>query len=271
MFYIDLSSKHSLAAANAHYYKQPTEERYIDRVLQYHDLIYLIDGGWTFTEQDMEYTLQKDDVLLLASGRHHFSKSPCLPGTRTFCLHISCEAGDVESNPNSTMLPTCIHIQQAAKIKEYFNEIVSAYWLDTPYKEVKIQALVDLLLVSLYEEHQQASNKNDLVSKAIQIITATPHKRFQTKEVADMLFVSTKTLNNAMNQKIGMPFYSYQKNQKLEMVALQLETDPDLKLQEIALAFGFHDEFHMSKAFKQKYEISPNEYRKRYHKNNCPV
>lgn len=262
MFYIDLSAKHSLAAANAHYYKKPTEERYIDRVLPYHDLIYLIEGGWSFTEQEQEYTLVENDVLLLASGRHHYSKSPCLPNTRTFCLHISCESGDTENAPGSTMLPTCIHIQQNTKIKEYFNEIVSTYWLDTTYKEIKLQALVDLLLVSLYEEHQQSYNKNDLASKAIQIITDTPHKRFQTKEIADMLFVSTKTLNNAMNQKIGMPFYAYQKKQKLEMIALQLETEPELKLQELALSFGFHDEFHLSKAFKQHYGVSPNEYRK---------
>ena len=42
--------------------------------------------------------------------------------------------------------------------------------------------------------------------------------------------------------------------------------EPDLKLHEISAAFGFHDEFHMSKAFKQKYGISPQEYRKQRHK-----
>jgi len=263
MFNIDMKARHTLAAANAHYYKQPTEERYIDRVLPYHDLIYLIEGGWSFAELDKEYMLGKDDVLLLASGRHHFSRLPCLPGTRTFCLHISCEPGDTEDNPNSTQLPTLLHIQYQPKIKEYFNEIISTYWMDSPYKEQKIQALVDLLLVSLYEEYQHMQNDSDLVSKAIEVITATPHERFQTQEVADMLFVSTKTLNNAMNKKVGVPFYTYQKNQKLEMVAVQLVMEPDLKLQEIAAAFGFHDEFHMSKAFKQKFGIPPQEYRKK--------
>ena len=102
MFYIDLYAKHTLAAANAHYYKQPTGERYIDRVLKYHDLIYLVDGGWSFIESEKEYSLHKDDVLLLASGRHHFNKLPCLPGTRTFCLHISCEPSDTAENPSST-------------------------------------------------------------------------------------------------------------------------------------------------------------------------
>ena len=54
MIYIDLKSNHTLAAANAHYYKIPTEEYYVDRTLQYHDLIYLIEGSWGFTENDVE-------------------------------------------------------------------------------------------------------------------------------------------------------------------------------------------------------------------------
>ena len=186
MFYIDLYAKHTLAAANAHYYKQPTGERYIDRVLKYHDLIYLVDGGWSFIESEKEYSLHKDDVLLLASGRHHFNKLPCLPGTRTFCLHISCEPSDTAENPSSTEFPTLIHIQHSSKIKEYFHEIVSAYWSDNPYKEQKLQSLIDLLLISLHEEHLHNIDKNDLASKAIQIINSAPHKRFETQEVADM-------------------------------------------------------------------------------------
>lgn len=262
MINIDLNAKHTLAAANAHYYKQPTDERYIDRVLKYHDLIYLVDGGWAFTEGEDEYPLEAGDVLMLAAGRHHFNRRPCLPETRTFCLHVSCESGDREDNPDSTGLPTLIHIKHSEKIKHYFDEIVSTYWSESPYKEQKTSALVDLLLFELYEEQQkQEAKKTDVATKAMAIITSTPHRRYQAKEVADMLFVSTKTLNNAMNRRIGMPFYTYQKNQKLDMVALQLEMEPDLKLQEIATAFGFHDEFHMSKAFKQKFGVSPQKYR----------
>ena len=79
-----------------------------------------------------------------------------------------------------------------------------------------------------------------------------------------MLYVSTRTLDNAMHKKVGMPFYAYQKSRKLEMVASQLIMEPDLRLQEIATAYGFHDEFHMSKAFKLKYGVSPQQYR-RFH------
>ena len=50
MIHFDLAQAHRVAAANSHYYEQPTEPLYLNRVLQYHDLIYLVDGRWAITE-----------------------------------------------------------------------------------------------------------------------------------------------------------------------------------------------------------------------------
>ena len=52
-----------------------------------------------------------------------------------------------------------------------------------------------------------------------------------------------------------------EKQQKLKMVAMQLKLEPEWKLSQIATAYGFYDEFHMSKAFKQKFGVSPSDYR----------
>ena len=46
------------------------------------------------------------------------------------------------------------------------------------------------------------------------------------------------------------------------MIALQLEVEPELRLAEIAAEFGFCDEFHMSRAFKQQFGLSPLQYRR---------
>lgn len=262
MIYIDLKSNHTLAAANAHYYKIPTEEYYVDRTLQYHDLIYLIEGSWGFTENDVEYPLEANDVLMLAAGRHHYSRLPCAPGTKTFCIHISAEAGDNEANSESTCLPTLMNMKDAPVVKKYFDDIVSTYWREGKYKEQKLTTLVNLLLLTICEEAQnQADAYKDIATKAIEMITSNPHRRYTAKEVANDLYVSTKTLDNAMHKKFGVPFYTFLKNQKLDMVAMQLEMEPELKLHDIAISFGFYDEFHMSKAFKKKFGISPQEYR----------
>ena len=72
----DLSAARRVAAAASHYYAQATEPLYLDRVLTHHDLIYLREGAWAITEGDTEYPLERDDVLLLTAGHHHYTRLP---------------------------------------------------------------------------------------------------------------------------------------------------------------------------------------------------
>ena len=60
MIYLDLNAAHSLAAANAHYYKEPTDEHYIDRTIHFHDFIYLIDGKRSPTFSIFQLHLHRD-------------------------------------------------------------------------------------------------------------------------------------------------------------------------------------------------------------------
>ena len=50
-------------------------------------------------------------------------------------------------------------------------------------------------------------------------------------------------------------------NYGLEMVRQFLLTQPDTKLREAAINYGFCDEFHLSKAFKKHFGLSPSQYR----------
>ncbi len=262
MIHIDLQAPRTLMAANEHYYKQPTEPHYMDRVVEYHDLVYIDEGAWCMTEEDREYTLRKGDVLFLAAGRHHFNRLPCSPETRTFCLHVTATAGDKEGSSTAQALPTHLHVQHSDRMRQYFSELVMTWWSEDAFKEQRISALLTLLLLEIRSEYEkQQAGKADLAERAIRLLNLSPHRRFKAEEMAELLFVSPRTLNNAMVKKTGTTFYAYEKDQKLEHIALQLKMEPGIKLSEIAAAYGFHDEFHLSKAFKQKFGTSPSSYR----------
>ena len=260
--YFDLSAPHAVKAANTHFYKEPTEPLYLDRVLQYHDLIYLVGGRWSMVEDETEYPLEPDDVLLLTAGHHHYTRLPCLPETRTMCIHISCEAGDRADNPQALALPTLLHVAGAPAVRRYFEEIISAMWGGRPRPQERMSALFNLLALELGEAQARSVEKPDLADEIIRAINETPHRQFKVGEMAEKFFVSTKTIENAMRRSVGTSFSKYQMNRKLEMVAMQLRVEPEIRLAEIASGFGFCDEFHMSKAFKQKYGISPTAYRR---------
>lgn len=260
MIHFDLTAAHRVVAANSHFYEQPTEPLYLNRVLRYHDLIYLLDGRWAITEGDVEYPMEKDDALLLTAGHHHYTRLPCAPNTRTLCLHVSCEPGDSPDNPRALCLPTRISARGCPRVQEYFQQIVEAAWSDRPYREERLSALFNLLALSLADATEQG--EGGLAERIIQLIHAEPHRQLRVAEVASMLYVSPKTVENAMRRAVGMSFSKYQMNRKLEMAAQQITFEPDVRLAEIAATLGFCDEFHLSKAFKQKYGVSPSQYRR---------
>ncbi|MBR6787931.1 MAG: helix-turn-helix transcriptional regulator [Clostridia bacterium] len=257
----NLSAAHQVIAANNHYYEKPTEPLYLNRTLQYHDFIYLCEGKWTITENETDYHLQKDDVLLLSAGHHHYTRLPCAPGTRTMCIHISCEEGDLAAS-NALTLPAQLHVRGYAQVRHLFEKIVSTYWSEQTHKQERLCTLVHQLLLELLDVTESACPPDNLMAQEIiQLVHAAPHKRFTTQEMADRFHVSTKTIDSSMIRATGLSFSKYQTNLKLEMVAAQLRVEPDVKLSEIAATFAFYDEFHLSRAFKQKYGVSPTKYK----------
>lgn len=259
----DLSTSHRVVAANSHFYEKPTEPLYLNRTLQFHDLIYLCDGNWTITESEIDYNLKKDDVLLLSAGHHHYTRLPCSPGTQTFCIHVTQESGDLSDSDEAIGLPVCMNVHGHPEIRKIFNEIVTTFWSEKRYKSERMTTLFNTLIISLLDISEcTAQSENDLAEQIITLVNHTPHRRLNTKEVADMFHVCTKTIDAAMIKKTGLSFAKYQTSRKLEMVATQLLVEPDIKLSEIASTFGFYDEFHLSRAFKQKYDVSPSQFRK---------
>lgn len=260
-FALNLSARHEVVAANSHFYEKPTEQLYLNRTLQYHDLIYLVKGQWLITEGNSDYLLEKDDVLLLSAGHHHYTRLPCLPNTRTMCIHVTCELGDLDETSKALILPTYQHAKNFPKVKEYFNEIISIFWSDRPHKQDIMSSLFNLLMLELAEMRTGICEERNLAEEIIRLVNTTPHQNFRVTEIAERFGVSSKTIDGIMRRSVGMTFTKYQINRKLEMAAQQIKVEPDIHFSEIASTFGFYDEFHMSRSFKAKYGIPPAQYR----------
>ncbi|WP_269432460.1 helix-turn-helix domain-containing protein [Gordoniibacillus kamchatkensis] len=65
----------------------------------------------------------------------------------------------------------------------------------------------------------------------------------------------------SFRSRTGMSPSRYMQGLKLDSAKAALETTR-LSVKEIAAALHFYDEFHFSKLFKQRYGISPREYRR---------
>lgn len=267
-FSIDLSQPHKVVSANAHTYTTPTEALYIDRTLVYHDFIYLIEGEWLFSEtvngEEVNYLLKPGDMLILPAGNHHYTRLPCKAGTRTFCIHVSKETTDMDLTcARNISTPSHRNCRSNKKIYSLFKEIVDTFWSDNPHKEHLLSALFTLLICQVSSLQQSEEYPREVLG-AIRLIHETPHKTLSAEELAKQLNTGSRKLAQLFRDATGESLRGYQQDRKLEMIALQLQIEPDIRLKELAATFGFYDEFYLSKQFKKKYGVSPVQYKSTY-------
>lgn len=265
MPYLAKMSMHHITGAN--YVTSVNGMVHPDRILPEHDFLYMLDGTWEIYEENTPYEMKSDDLLILTAGKHHYGKKLCNPGNRHMYIHaLPVRMDNVES---LFFCPTLLHCRQNPKIRQCFHEIITAGWAQTPEQENRLSLLFSLLLCEIAELLTLSPRQpapDPLVEDVCKRVRTTPQTFFSAKEIASDFFICERTLNNRFIKACGKSFYAFQMETKLEMVRQFLLSQPQAKLHEAALNYGFYDEFHLSKAFKKKFGISPSEYRRQKYK-----
>ncbi len=242
-----------------------------DRIMKEYDFLYILEGSWEIYEADTPYSLQTDDLLILTPGLRHYGKKSCNPGNRHMYIHVLPPNAKMDNPENSLLSPSLLHCQKNAKIHQCFHEIITARWVPGPEQQNRLSLLFSLLLCEISEFLSMPvphSAPDPVVEQACERVRTTPQLFFTASQMAANFFLCERTLHNRFQRACGKTFYAFQMETKLEMVRRFLLTQPQAKLHEAALNYGFYDEFHLSKAFKKQFGVSPSEYRKT-HKGNA--
>ncbi len=264
MIYLDLNATHHVVTAGNHTYTEPTQELLINRTLAYHDIIYLIEGEWVYVEKidgkQIEYDLKPDSILILNAGQHEFIKKPCASGTRTYSIHITKEGNDMLDLPSNLKIEPFFSASGNPKIISYFKSAFDSFWSEEQFNQAKTDAYITLLFCEIAKLNREKELSEE-VREAISLISNNLHKNISKEELTEAAGVSYKRLSKMFKDEIGQTLHAYQINKKLEMIAMHLDTEPYVRMKELAATYDFYDEFYLSKLFKKKYGMSPNEYK----------
>lgn len=92
---------------------------------------------------------------------------------------------------------------------------------------------------------------------------AEPGRFFSNRELAARFCVCERTFVSHFQLQAGTTPHRYQMQWKLQSIRVLLDSNPELTLQNLAGIYGFYDEFHLSRAFKHEFGISPENFKKR--------
>lgn len=173
------------------------------------------------------------------------------------------EAAEGSEDPRFLRSHTLIHCQKEPKIRQYFHELISAYWGGDAQREDRLTLLFNLILCDSLRCRRRLQAGRGVIpcwSRCGRKFIPT-RRSFSAPEMAAGVLHLPPHPKQPVTASCSQTFSAYQMDLKLEMVREFLAHQPDAKLHEAAVNFGFYDEFHLSKAFKKKYGYPPSKLR----------
>ena len=130
-----------------------------------------------------------------------------------------------------------------------------------------VQAYIQIVLarcigkMNLVEKSKVGSN--DLIYQTVSYISANFKKKFSLEEMAKDLGVSKYALSRLFSKTFHRNFNQYLNDARLRYACYRLENTRD-SITNICMDSGFESQRTFNRVFKERYKISPSEYRNAY-------
>lgn len=134
-----------------------------------------------------------------------------------------------------------------------------------PGWEAALYGNTNLLLTMLMRAmsgkvEQPLREKTELLDELLTFVSEHLQERITVSDTAQTLHVSESTVTHLCNKRLGLSFYRYVTQQRLDRARQLMLENKDLNT--VAEKAGFCDYTAFFRAFKQEYGLSPSEYRK---------
>lgn len=238
------------------------------------ELLTILDGSATFYIDSVAYDVEKGDILIISPYSLHNATIYPDKSFSHFCLCFDLniiydKSLNSELEDGSLIIyPLIKHTEKSAyKLSEY---IVAAFHACDEMKNGwEFNAIGNMsLLFSVLKEgnyifKSSANKKNkNFCKNTMDFIDKNYNKNITSSDAAEALFINNSYFCRTFKKNFGNCFQKYLCAYRIEKSTILLKTT-DMSISEISEKVGFNSFCYFSKLFKEIYNCSPSEYRKK--------
>lgn len=239
------------------------------------ELIYNRNKELTVSIDGKKYMIGENDFILISSYAFH-SIEPCNDYGPQDALSISFETAYLERMiPDIRKMKVSRYSKNASEASiENMKYLCERLYDNLLFNKDKNQTLetnqllfkiLDLMytefLVEEENDKEETVNKYDKIVRVLTYIEEHYHEHLSTQDMADLTGYSREYFCRLFKKYFKQGFQQYLTNYRLDR-AEELLTDGDRTIAQIIMETGFADEKSFFKAFREKYGMTPMQYKK---------
>lgn len=254
---ITINSKNKLQYVSSGLFKSDGEWIHPRREIDSYEIIFITEGTAYIGEEDKEFTLSENDILILEPNKIHFGLKNSTAPVSFFWLHFN-PFGDKYKN-----LPKHFNICNSFHLKTLFSQLL--HIANTPdYGDICPDLFTALIIEEvLFQNRTTMISGSTLAVQIKEWIRININSDINVKKVAKRFGYHENYIGKIFRASYNVGIKEYITDSKLKN-AKNILTTSLYTIKQIAYITGFESENHFIKFFKYHAKMTPTEYRNIY-------
>lgn len=218
------------------------------RILSSYEIIFMLSGKVYIKEEEKNYALEKDDLLLLTPGRKHGGVKPSR-GVSFYWLHFDT---DTKFDDN------CFHFKDTARLSGLFKMLL--HIVNTPFYPVSsAEYMTKIILNEIEFLSEKSVAENNPAYMAAEYIASNIGTRPTVTDVAEHLGYNADYLCRLFRSAYGITLKNFIAEETVKKAKILL-TETGKSIGSVSETLGFENENLFAKFFKYHEGITPSKY-----------
>ena len=247
-------------------------------------LFFVRNGEGKIVADGREYTLKKDDVLIINAGVPYQLCAPQKEVDYTAVNFDYTRTAQEKSQPippvsvssfsqalllapvvfeDMESLSRVLFVEGVGELQKRLSDIVSEYTLRLMYFQEKISSILKSCLIDCARTENLLSQafENQTINEVISYVQENYAQPLTNADIGAIFNYHPNYISRLIKSVTGTSLHQYLIHVRL-LKALSLLKNTELSVNEVAIACGFCDAAYFSGYFKRQFKIAPSKFRK---------